>query len=794
MLTSYFRLAIRTFLKNKIPFLINLIGMSIALGCCITAYVNSHYAAEFDSMQENAANIYRIGFWQKSKDHSYPYGVTPMPVGNLIRETLGEGEQVIQYISKGAQFRIGDDMFQSRFMYVDPIFTKIFSIDLLHGTLDLKDKSQILISDKLAKTYYNSLDVVGQPLTQIISGMPRDYVVSGVYKAFPFNSSFTSDLITSYDNYFEDIREKAKVENDWSRWTTTFLYLNGSTPIASINTQLANYIQTQNEARPDLMASEFYVEPFIGMASRAQKQRNQGHWMNMPLPPAAVVSPFAMSGLLLLVACFNFMNNAIAVAGNRLKEIGIRKVIGGRRKELILQFLSETFIFCFFSMLLSLVLAEYFTAGWNSIWAGLEIKIRYADNMVLFIVLGALLLFTALLAGGYSAFYISSFKPIQVLKGTTQLGGGNLLTKSLLVFQFSISLAAVIFALAFYTNSKFQKEYDLGYSYNNVVQVPLDNPQQFEQLKNVLATNSKISSISGSQHHIYTSSYTAAIRAENQIEKEVDVLNVGDHYFETVNVRLIAGREFGVDRSSDMEESIIVNEEFTRVFNLGADAVGKRMMMNDSIPIYIVGVVKDVYLRALFEPLAPVAFRYVPVENYNYLIASTTPAQLIEVNGEIKKAWQELYPTMLYTGKLMEQDMVMVLEHFDSVVLLYTFLGIVAIIMSVSGLYSLVSLNLQKRTKEFGIRKILGASLSHMTLQASQLFLIIMVVSFVVGSLMGTIMVNGLMSTVWEYYEAINVQVISMAIIILFIIAMATIGFKILKVTKANPVDSLRYE
>lgn len=794
MLSSYFRLAIRTFLKNKIPFLINLIGMSIALGCCITAYVNYQYAAAFDSQQMNAANLYRIGFWDKSKDNQYPYGVTPMPVGNLVRESLGEGEAVIQYISKSAQFRIGDEMFQSRFMYVDPIFTKVFSIDLLSGTLDLKDKSQILISDQLARTYYNSTDVVGRPLTQIISGTSREYVVSGVYKAFPFNSSFSSDLITTYDNYFEDTTQKAAMENDWSRWTTTFLYLNGNTPIASINKQLEQYIPTQNEARPDLMAGQFYVEPFIGMSSRALKQKNQGHWMNMPMPPAAVIAPFAMAGLLLLVACFNFMNNAIAVSGNRLKEIGIRKVIGGRRKELIIQFLSETLFFCLLSMLLAMVLAEYFTAGWNSMWAGLELKIRYADNVMLFVVLLGLMAITALLAGGYAAFYVSSFKPIQVLKGTTQLGGPNLLTKSLLIFQFSISLAAVIFALAFYTNSKFQKEYDLGYSYNNVIQVPLDNPQQYDQLRHVLASNRKIISIGGSEQHIYNSSYSVAVRAENQKEKEVDALNVGDNYFETVNVRLIAGRNFGEDRISDIKESIIVNEEFVKVFELGSEAVGKRITINDTIPVYIIGVVKDIYLRALFEPLAPVVFRYVPVEKYNYLVVSTTPEQLIEVNKEIKESWQKLFPAMLYTGKLMEQDMVMVLEHFDSVVVLYTFLGIVAIIMSVSGLYSLVSLNLQRRTKEFGIRKILGAPLSHVTLQASQLFLVIMIFSFVAGSLMGTIMVNGLMATVWEYYEAINAQVISLAIIILFLIAVVTIGFKIVRVTKANPVDSLRYE
>jgi putative ABC transport system permease protein len=794
MLLNYLRLTFRTFFKNKVAFIINLLGMSIALGCCITAYVNYQYNTAFDKLQTKAESIYRIGFWQTTEKKLVPYGVTPMPVGNLIRENLREGEEVIQYVSKSGQFRIGDEMFQREFVYTNQSFTKIFSIELLSGTFSLVDKSKVLISDKLAINYFGKIDVVGKPLTQIIAGEPREYEIGGVYKAFPMNSSFRFDLLTSYENYFADPVEKSKVENDWSRWTTTFLYLKDQSSLASLTKQLQQYVETQNEARPDLQAKEFYIESFVGMGARATKQKNQGHWFNSAMPAAAVIAPFAMAGFLLLVACFNFMNNAIAVSGNRLKEIGIRKVIGGKRKELIIQFLSETLVFCMLALGLGMFLAEYFTAGWNSMWSGLEITIQYRNNLTLVIVLLSLMTFTALLAGGYPAFYISAFKPIQILRGTTRFGGTNWLTKSLLVFQFSISLAAVIFALAFYFNSKFQREYDLGYSWRSVIQVPLENPAQYDQLKNELAANPNIKSVGGSQHHIYTSSYKASAKNEKQKEKEIDMLNIGDDYFETVNVRLIAGRQFQKDQASDVKESIIVNEEFLRAFDLGNTSIGHRMLINDSIPIYIVGVVQDVYLRALFQPLTPLAFRYVPNTDYRYLVASTDPQQLAAVNDQIKESWKKIFPNSLYPGRLMEHDMVMALEHFDSVVILYTFLGLVAIIMSVSGLYSMVSLNLQKRTKELGIRKILGAPLPHIVLQSSKLFLIIMLISFVIGSLLGSVMVNGLMGSIWEYYVAINFTVLSLAIIILFTIAIATIGYKVRKVAVTNPVDSLRYE
>jgi putative ABC transport system permease protein len=794
MLLHHLRLAFRTFFKNKAAFIINLIGMSIALGCSITAWVNYEYNAEFDQQQANINNLYRIAFWQETERGDAPYGVSPMPLGNLIRTTLHEGDQVIQYISKDGQFRIGDELFQKEFIYTDPAFTSLFTIDLLSGSLSLEDKGKLLISDKLAHTYFGTEDVVGKPITQVVAGSLREFLVGGVFREFQPNSSFRFDLITNYENYYIDPASKADIESNWARWSTTFLYLKNQNLVEVIEKQLANYVATQNEARPDLKIKSFYVEPFKGMAARAVNQRNQGHWMNMPMPPAAVIAPFAMAGLLLLVACFNFMNNAIAVASTRLKEIGIRKVIGGKRKELIFQFLSETFVFCMLALLLGMVLAEYFTAGWNGMWGGLEISIHYANNLELVIVLALLILLTALLAGGYPAFYISSFKPIEILRGSTRFGDANLLSKSLLVVQFSISLATVIFALAFYFNSQFQRSYDLGYSWRSVIQVPLETPQQYALLKNEIDGNPMLQSVGGSEHHIYSSNYKASARAENQIEKEVDMLNVGDDYFKTVNVRLLSGSGFQKDKSSDINESIIVNEEFVRIFSLGSEPIGKRILLNDSSPVYIKGVVKDVYLQALFQPLSPLAFRYVPEAEYKYLVASADPNDLVALNTQFKKSWQKIFPTQLYPGKLMESRMVMALEHFDSVVILYSFLGLVAIIMSISGLYSLVSLNLQRRTKELGLRKLLGASLSHIVVQSGKMFMVIMVISFITGSLLGTFMVNAMMDSVWEYYEAVDGLVITLAISILVCIAVATIGYKIKRVATANPVDSLRYE
>jgi len=794
MLQNYLRLTVRNFLRNRGPFLINLIGMSIALATCITAYINYEFNAGFDKEQVNASQIYRVSFWNESEKKLVPYGVCPLPLGALLRSAPGEAQQAVRYISKRAQFRIGDELFEKEFIYTDPDFVNLFTINKKYGSLDVTDKSSVLISDKLAITYFGTSEVVGKTLTQVMGvGQTRDFTIVGVYNAFPANSSMRFDLLSTYDNYFIDPSQQSVQEGDWKRWSTVFLKMDNAEAVKRMEAQLQAHLKTQNEARPDLTAKEFYLEPFEGMASRAVRQRNQGHWFNMPMPPAGVVAPFVMAAFILLVACFNFTNNAIAIAGKRLKEIGIRKVVGGRRRELIVQFLSETFFFSLLALAGSLYLAEYFVAGWDSMWGNIELSIRYQDNWQFFAALGGLVVVTALLAGGYPAAYISSFRPIQVLRDRVQLGGMNWFTKSLLVIQFSISLAAVIFALAFYFNSKYQRDFDLGYTYYGVIQVPVDGEESYQRLKNALASHAEIQSIGGSQHHIYSNSSKASVTIGTQSEKEVDFLSVGDEYFKTLNVRVLSGRGFEKDRASDLAEGLVVNEEFVRHFKLG-EAVGTRVLMNDTVSLYVVGVVKDVYLNALFQPVAPLAFRYAPEGSYRYLVASTNPSSVEAVNDQVRNEWKKLFPATLYPGRLMEERMVMALDHFDAVVIIYSFLGLVAIVMSVSGLFGLMSIHLQKRTKEIGIRKILGASIPHILIKTSQLFIIVMCISFVLGGLMGAVMVNKLMDSVWEYYVAVDTKVFTMAVFILFSIASVTIYSIVRRAATANPVEALRYE
>lgn len=234
MLLNYIRLTFRTLLKNKTTFLINWIGMSIALGCCITAYVNYEFNEGFDKQQANAPTLYRVAFHHEEEGKLTPYGVAPMPVGGLIRENFSEVSQVVRYISKGAQFRIGDEMFQSEFIYADPNYIRVFTIQPLHGSIDISNKSDVIISDRLAIKYFGNTDVVGKQMTQVIGADEREFTIGGVYKSFPANSSFRFDILSTFDNYFIDPSQQSVIEGDWKKWSTVFLQINNASVIPQL--------------------------------------------------------------------------------------------------------------------------------------------------------------------------------------------------------------------------------------------------------------------------------------------------------------------------------------------------------------------------------------------------------------------------------------------------------------------------------------------------------------------------------------------------------------------------------
>lgn len=792
MLKNYLLITFRNLLKNKLFILINVFGMGIAIACCIVAFFNYDFNESFDSQHANAATIYRVNSVREFQHEQTSYGYAPIALGNIIKQNVSDVKQVVRFSPGDGNFRIGTELFASNLTYIDPAFFSLFTFQFVEGAGDVTDKGRICISNELSEKYFGKEKALGKSITQMLdSGKTKEYVVTGVFKKPPTNSSFNGQAYAHYDNYFG--LDKELNENSWRYRNTLFVQVNDPTRVTAIEAQLKPYTENNNKIREDFIIRKFELDPFRGMAVRDSYRERPGTWTREGSPIAAVVGIGVMGILVLLLACFNLTNTAVAISSRRLKEIGIRKVMGSSRKHLIAQYIGETMFICFMALVVGLIIGEYILIpAFNLLWPELKLVTNYFErpNFLIFII--ATLLFTGLLAGSYPAFYISKFQPISILKGTLKFGGTNYFTRSLLTLQFAISLSGIICSFAFIDNARFQQEFDLGFNKAGLVYTYVANRSEYETYRNALLANPDIISIAGSEHHLYSSSFNDPIKHESK-EIEVDILNVSAEYLKTVGLTLKEGRDFEMDSETDRKQSVIITEGLAR--KLGMDqAVGKEIVWMDTVKYYVVGVVKDIYNRGLWDQMEPVMFRYGPKEKVGHILVSAPADKLSSVNSFMESQWKEIFPNRLYNGRYMDEEMVEANTVNNNIVTMFVFLGIVALLLSVTGLFTMVSLNIIKKMKEIGVRKVLGASMVNISRVINQEFIIILMISCLVGGVFGTYMATMLMDSIWDYYQGATIPSLIISAAILFTASALSIGFKVYNTSKLNPANVLRDE
>ena len=790
MWSNYLKIAFRSLWKSKSFVLINILGMGVAIACCIVAYLNFEYNQKFDVEHANADQLYRINSERDFQGRITKLGLIPRPMGEMIHENMEDIERLTHYRPWGGNVRIGDDLFTADISYVDPEFFEMFSFRILKGAFNLDDRSTIYINDALAEKFFGDEDPLGQTITQVLDSGVRDYTVAGIFKKKPSNSSFMfPEAYTHYENFY--INYPKNKRGDWRSWNATYIQVSDPNRISVIEKQLAHYLEPQNKAKQDFQVTRYYLDPLPGQALRAEAEDIDAYTRE-GLPGAAVVAPLIMAVLILLLACFNFTNTSIAMSGRRLKEIGLRKVMGGLKGQLVIQFLLENILLCIMAMAVGLLIAELLVPTYSQMWDFIDLELRYTENYSLILFLLGLLFITGALAGGYPAFYITKFQPASILKGTHKFGGTSPLTRSLLALQLTIALLTVISSIAFIQNAQFQKDFDLGYKGDAIIHVAFNHYNEYEIYKNAIAGDTRVLDFSGSEHQLMESYRNDPVKYES-VEHEVDILHVDDNYLRTMNMRLLDGRDFKIDSETDRQESVIISRETASLFGW-AEPLGKQLIWMDSVRLYVIGVVDDIYTNALWEPLEPVMFRYAKKEDYQFLTVRSNPGQVVETNRYLESKWKEIFPNKLYTGEYINIEISEAATVNVNIVKMFSFLGVVAVMLAISGLFTLVSLNLIKRIKEIAIRKVMGASIGSIAAKMNKPFFIVMLIAFMLGSAASYFMVESLMDSIWAYHMDMNVMVFLLSGGAMLTISVLTVGYKVFNTASMNPVNALRDE
>jgi len=794
MLKNQLLITLRNMMKNKLYLFINIFGMGTSIACCIIGYFNYDFNASFDQHHTNAFTIYRIGSVRKFQNELTAFGYVPIALGNAIKQNVPDVSEVVRYTPEGGNFRIKDELFSSDITYVDPAFFKLFSYEFIEGGGELKSRSEICISDELAIKYFGQEKALGKPLTQMLdSGKTKEYVVAGVFKKQPNNSSFYGQAYSHYDNTFEFDLTADYTENSWKYRNTLFVEIKDPSRVASVQEQIKPYAENNNKIREDFIIDHFLVESFEGMAVRDSYSDKSGTWTRDGSPLAAVVGIGLMGIFVLLIAIFNMTNTAVAISSRRLKEIGIRKVMGSSRKDLIIQFIGETTMICFLALIVGVVIGELFLLpAFNKLWPDFNMVTDYfgKPNFMIFMILTLIL--TSLMAGSYPAFYISKFQPVSILKGTLKFGGTNYFTRILLCLQFAISLAGIVCSFAFTDNAKFQRDFDMGFDRQGVIFTNVHGRSEFETYRNALEGNPDIVAITGTQNHLYRSGFNDPVKHEDK-EIEADILDISADYLPTLGIKLMDGRNFTLDSETDRKESVIITEGLARKFGM-VQPVGKEIVWMDTVRYYVVGVVQDIYNNGLWEEMDPMMFRYAAKDQVNHILVKASVDKLISVNQYMEAKWKEVFPDKLYDGHYMDENMVEADTVNNNLVKMFVFLGIVALLLSATGLFTLVSLNIIKKMKEIGVRKVLGASVGNITRVINTEFAIILLIACIGGGFLGWWMSAMLMDSIWDYYQEVTFTSLIISATILFVASALSIGYKVYKTIRLNPALVLRDE
>jgi putative ABC transport system permease protein len=789
MFLNYIKTTLRSLRRNYIYTCINILGMAIGISGTIVTFLLYDYEAKFDQLQGDTHRIFRINARRLVEGKEQPWGITPMVLGPDI-VLSGKGiENYCRYGESQVLIKYEDIVHTERIDFADYNYFDLFRFRADAGDLrSFKQKNTAVITREFAVKYFGKENPVGKQLSVVVNDkVVFDLMIGAVLQKVPKNSSFQFKILIPYDNAYD------LYQIDRSAWsmelpTVTYIKLESGTNPEKLAPLLKDFASKNNEIRQDWQVKEYYLMPFRDQKKESHILYSSITWPG--LPTASLWGSLFMNLIILLISCFNFTNTSVAYARKRLKEIAVRKTFGGVKKQVIFQFMMENLVQCFFALLIAMYIANEWVSWMNIQWP-IELRSSYLENPYLIIFLIFILILVSLLAGAYPAIYIAGFQPAKILKGELKFGGTNLFTRILLTWQFGFSVTAVFSGIVLYMNARYQSGLDWGYNKESVIVVPLHEEGNFEIYRNAVQAIPGINKVAGTVHNVGFGSDNVLIEIDGQPHQS-QLLLTGDQYIKTMGLKILQGRDFLPQSENDMKESVVVNEKFIETFGIKNPL--NQVVRMDGKSYYIIGIIKDFMPYGLFSPVNPAILRALNNSRCTMLCVQADKANLVAVHSAMQQSWKQLFPMKPFDAYYQEEAAGYALNTNNGILAQFTYMGIFALILSTIGLYSMVSLTIIKRTKEIGIRKVMGASVIQIIKLVNREFVVILGISSLIGCVMGYYFMEAFLSDIFTYYIKMGFGAFILAVGAIVITAFATSGRKIYLAAQSDPSKSLRYE
>jgi putative ABC transport system permease protein len=806
MLQNYFKIAFRNLWRNKAFSAINIFGLAIGIATCLIIILFVQNELSYDRYNTKADQMVRVVFrgtvdGQKMKEAN----VMP-PVAKTLLANYPEIKQATRLTVSGSRFiSYGDKSFkEDRFAYVDPDFFEVFTLPLIDGNSStaLSQPNSIIITKAIANKYFGTDNPLGKVL--MIKGAPTGFKVTGVINKVPENSHFHFDFFASMENV-PDAKSASFMTSNYN----TYLVLQKGYDYRKLQAKLPQFVDR-------------YIGPQLqqGMGISIDKFRKNGNDIGLYLQPLSAIhlhSDFtndlepegdiryvyifsAIAFFMLLIACINFMNLSTAGASKRAREVGIRKVLGSLRMQLVRQFLTESILLSALALLVALVLVKIALPFFNR-FSRKELSLQLAGNLWLLPFLLLLIFIAGIFAGSYPAFFLSSFKPVTVLKGKFSSGRKTLgLRSGLVVFQFFISIVLIAVATVVYRQLSFIQQIKLGYDKSQVIILPeaymLQNNQQ--AFLNQLLQDPRVENVSVSGYIPAGSTYgnNFFIYPGNNISAMVKTLryDVDYNYLATLGMKMDYGRYFSKDFGTD-STGIILNQTAAKAFGWNNNALNKIVATKDNegkqSSYHVIGVVKDFHFKSMHELISPLVM--VLGNGAGTMIVKAKTKDIAGLLTTMKKDWAAFSPEGPMTYSYLDERVRQTYEAEQKMGGILAIFAGLTIFVACLGLFGLVTFTAEQRTKEIGIRKVLGASVPSIFQLLSKEFLKLVVIAILVAIPVAWVAMNRWLQD-FAYRIHITWWIFAAAGCIAIIIALLTVSFQAMKAAVANPAKSLRTE